>query len=302
MADSSQEDWAQEDWARLGSNLLVEAALLRVLDLLEDLPVVVFKGPVLTRMVYGDLRRRVSGDNDLWVRPSHSKIALSRLLKDGYRPSEGLDPGRALARVGQVALRKEGSDDTIWVDLHEHPFARRFFSVDENTLRAHLIEVELHGRKVTTFDRPLAFCHMVAHYMQHRFEEEKLAVLAAAWDTWELAQGQLLALAERTCTAPVLEFALGILDRRGLASRQIPVATHFRARRALQALDPFTPEETHPLVLKALQLALALPRDLPQTALRSVLLEQDDLEYRYGKGPYWRLTSLHLKFLLRKSP
>lgn len=290
----------QEDWARLAVNLRVEASLLRVLDLLADLPVVVFKGPTLTRLVYGDLFRRVSGDNDLWVPPSHSMLALERLLARGYRPLPGLDARRALQRVGQVALGMESGEDRVWVDLHEYPFARRLFQVEEEVLLAHLMEVDLHGRTIRTFDRPLAFLHMVAHYIQHRFEAEKLPVLAEAWDTWDLDLPELRWLAERTVTVPALEFALAAI--RPLSRREIPSIAHFRSKTILRLLDPARLPEKHPLLLKGLQLTLLSPENMARTALSAVFLEPDELRYRYGEGPPWRLAVAHLKFLLRRSP
>ena len=97
-------DYEQIDLERMATNLRMEDELLGVLTLLDSLPVVVFKGPLLTRLIYGDLRQRASADNDLWVAEPHIGQALARLLAHGYRATPGLDPEGALRRVGQVAL------------------------------------------------------------------------------------------------------------------------------------------------------------------------------------------------------
>ena len=70
--------------------------------------------------------------------------------------------------------------------------------------------------------RPLAFVHMVAHYLQHLFEESKLPILGAAWDAWDLDMSAIRELAGKTCTVEGLEFSLGMVAGRGWTHRLNP--------------------------------------------------------------------------------
>lgn len=287
-------------WERIATNLRVEGALLPVLDLLQGLPVVVFKGALLTRRIYGDLASRASSDNDLWVPSAQIREALGRLLSAGFRPLPHVDPWRALRRNGQVPLWPQGDTRRVSVDLHEHPFSARYFSVAEATLQENLESVVVHDRELLTFNHSLAFVHMVAHYLQHHFEEGHLTHIGAAWDSWnsDLNETQLRLLARRTCSEAALELVLGCayLDGHcrtpGLSSKK-PLA-----RLVGKALS--TGHFEHSLGRKALSLALVAPRRLPQAALASVLLERDDLHSRYGDGASWRLYMRHLRYLLER--
>lgn len=273
----------QDQWERLATNLRVEGALLPVLDCLSGLPVVVFKGALLTRLLFGDLRRRASADNDLWVPERYAEEALSRLLSTGFCPLPGLDASRALKRAGQVALWPGGDFDAVSCDLHLAPFARGMFSVDEDVLQKHLVVVPLHGREVTTFDKPLAFVHLVAHYLQHRLERSHLWEIAVAWDSWELEEAELLELAKQTCTQPALEFAVVAAQNTGWMTRPAFAARHPRARVLLHLTDSGQKIGGESSA-RLLSLFLAAPLRVPRQLWSGVLLEPDDLRARYGAG------------------
>lgn len=132
---------SHDEWERLATNLRVERALLDVLDLLPEFRVVVFKGGLLTRLIYGDLRKRASADNDLWIEEPDCSTALRRLLDAGFLPLPGIDPERAMRRNGQVALWPGGVMGEVSLDLHAEPFMAALFPVRIEDIRPHLIEV-----------------------------------------------------------------------------------------------------------------------------------------------------------------
>ena len=277
-----QPEQGQQRWDNMFTNLRGEQELLRVLDILEGLYVVVFKGGILTRMIYGDLGARASVDNDLWVRSSETRAALDRLLGAGFSPLPGLDPVKALTREGQVALWADGKD-AVGADLHASPFSRKIFSVPENVLEEHVVEFELHGRSIHTFDRPLAFAHLVAHYVQHRLEPSHLRDIGAAWDSWKLDESGIRRIARQTCTEAALEFALGAARDQGYCTRAVIEPSHQRARSLLHWTDRGRRlgGETSG---RFLSLALAAPRRIPSWAYRGILLEDDEFVARSGRG------------------
>jgi hypothetical protein len=289
----------------LATNLRVVSSLHRALDLLGGLPVVVFKGPLLTARVYGRLSARASADCDLWVPESRAEEALERLLAAGFRPSPHLDAARALERRGQVALWPRGDLEQVSIDLHARPFSRPYFEVDESVLEAHLEVDVTFGRTITTFDLRLAFCHAVAHYVQHHLADSYLDVVGRLWALLApgppasaplhlAAPGDLMALIAQTCGVPATEVALHRHAR--LHGKGPPeAAQEWRARvvgRVLDAFDGAPPG----LVRKFLSLYLVRPERLPSGVWEAAFPPEDVLREQYGLGPR---VGLQLRHLLR---
>lgn len=293
----------QEALEVLATNLRVEAALWRDLDVLGGLPVAVFKGPVLTRRIYGDLRRRASADNDLWVPPPYTQEAVARFLQRGYRPVAGLSAEAALRRDGQVALWPDGDDGAVSVDVHAHPFRGTYFDVPASLIEAHLEDVRVQGKPVRSFDMPLSFAHLVAHFVQHHFERSLLADIGAAWDAWgpQLgAESGFVELADRTCTLEAVEYALRGAGRLGHLRSSGLQQSRLRARLCAHFCPPESPPA--PVVRKFFSVFLVAPHKLPRGVLKAVLLEQDDLESRYGAGSRPSLILRHIARTLRGAP
>ncbi len=293
----------QLDWEVLATNLRVQEALLGVVELLDPIPLVVFKGPLLTQMIYGDLRKRASGDNDIWIPdPADQRLAVQRLTKAGYRPRPGLDPFLELNRYGQVELFRR---DETPVDLHAEPFSARFFEVDDETLHANLCEAALGDGRVRTFNPALAVTHMIAHWVQHHFEARLLPdVLSALSVLHEEQRAQVLTLADKTCTRSALELvelyggrapgSLSSFSSRGadIPPRLAGVSDRVRVQFVYKCLR--RDEALSSLSRKFLALFLVAPRRLPRGVLGATFLDHDDLVSRYGPGRYEVLLSRHV--------
>ncbi len=292
-------DTTQLEWERLATNLRVEKALLEVLDLLDGFSIVVFKGGLLTRQIYGDLRRRASADNDIWIPEPECSRALSVLLSAGYKPLPGLDAKAALRRYGQVALWPDQDIGSVTIDLHAEPFMGSLFAVDYDVISRHLVEAELHGRRVSTFDEYLAFVHMVAHFLQHRLERDHLEEIGDAWDAWDLDEGRLRSLARASCTEPALEHALYLCNRLGACQKPEIGRRSIRARTCAR-LDP--PERGEPSKNRGrvLSYLLAAPHRLPRAVLAGLFLEADDSRSRFGSGSRLRQTWLRVRDLVTR--
>ncbi len=286
------------EWERLATNLRVEDALMDALELLGDFPVVVFKGAVLTRLVYGDLRARASSDNDLWVPASHFSSALAALLDAGFEPLQGIDPQAAVLRVGQVPLWAGGDFRSPSLDLHAAPFSVRYFSVREEVLAKNLMTIRVHGRELLTFNHRLAMTHLVAHYIQHHLEDSHLLDVGAAWDRWQTRFDGIWGISAETCTNAAFLFTLHRAFQRGYCRVPPPAPMCARGRAATAVVDE--PFFQHPIGRKFLSVFLTNPRRLPQGIWGSVFLEKDDLLSRYGGGTPWRQYWRHLRYLLER--
>ena len=291
----------------LATNLRVVSSLHRALDLLSGLPVVVFKGPLLTARVYGRLSARASADSDLWVPEARAREALDRLLAANFQPSPHLDPVRALERRGQVALWPAGDVGQVSIDLHARPFSRPYFDVDERVLAEHLELDTTFGRPITTFDRRLAFCHAVAHYVQHHLADSYVDLIGRLWSLVaphqvgaepladvRSADGALTDLIGRTCGFPAVEVALrrhAIIHGRSHAGRE----RERRAREVGRVLAAFGGAPPG-VVRKFLSLYLVRPERLPSGAWEAAFPPADVLHEQYGLGWRW---GLYLRHLLR---
>lgn len=283
---------------RLATNLRVESELFEALDILSDLCVVVFKGGCLTRLIYGDLRRRASADNDIWVPRAQATEALHRLEAQGYRCLPQLDSQAALRRVGQVALWKDGDLRRPSLDLHQEPFSRRYFAVPEGLLKENLLTVDFHGREVATFNEGLALVHMVAHWVQHHFEPAHLKEIRAAHHAFskKVPEPSLRKLAAQTCSLPAYDLALASA---GVTANDSGRTLGFRASFTNSVMQRW-PESAPHVVLKLLSLFLVAPERLPTQVLAALYLESDELHSRYGSGNRASLLVRHLCRSLRR--
>jgi hypothetical protein len=182
-----------------------------------------------------------------------------------------------------VALWPDGDKEAVSLDLHSEPFLGTLFRVDESALLEHLVDTSFHERTVKTFDRPLSLIHMVAHFLQHRMERSHLQEIGAAWDAWSLDEGELRALARRTCSEPALEHALWLARRAG-ACVKVPLVRQSVRARLIGAWDRPNQREPAPTAGRVISILLAQPLRLPAAAARGLLLEPDDLESRFGGG------------------
>lgn len=285
------DETAQLQWERLATNLRVEEALLEVLELLKGFRVVVFKGGLLTRQIYGDLRQRASADNDIWIEEPDCRRALEILLYAGYRPLEGLEARAALRRYGQVALWPDQDMDRVSIDLHAEPFMGSLFTVEREAIQRHIVETSLHERSVLTFDEYLAFVHMVAHFLQHRLERDHLEEIGAAWEKWDLDESRLRALARSTCSEPALEHAIHLCSVLGHC-RKAPLPRTTRRARLCALLDGASRSQLPPTKGRLASFLLAAPHRLPGAVVSAILLEDDDRISRYGPGSRLRQTWL----------
>jgi hypothetical protein len=261
--------------------------------LLAPARVVSFKGPLLTRKLYGELGRRTSSDIDILVSSEDAPTALERLLADGYRGLPYGDPRTALSTKGSVNLYRSPESRTPSVDLHVHAFNPTLFEVSPQTIDEHLEQVSVHGTDVLTFDAPLSFVHMVAHFVTHRFERVILRDIGAAWDAWqrELDVDALSQLAKRTCTLEALEYALQASHTLGFAKREPLPVTTFRARLVQKRFAPrrIAEHESEGYINGFWSTFLVRPSAIPELALRGVYMSPEELSLRYQEPPSWRL-------------
>jgi hypothetical protein len=149
----------EECLATAQANLVLTGALRRILASFQDqrMPVIPFKGPLLTAEVYGDLALRRFNDLDILVSPRVVEQARDALASMGYRVIKE-------HRGWQTSLVDQSG--TVCVDLHQRLSPPAFpVAVDVDRLLRRLRPIRLAGRDVATLSREdllLALCIQLA--------------------------------------------------------------------------------------------------------------------------------------------
>jgi hypothetical protein len=260
---------------------------------------VVFKGPLLTQRVFGDLRARASADNDLWVSSDRIDAALGRLLRAGYQPEPQVEARERLRRLGQVALWPRGDFSAVSLDLHAKPFNARYFSVSEELLSRHLVSVAHGSRSFLTFDAKLSLCHLSAHYVQHHLDDSLTPMIGRLYEGLAV-EGQLeqvWRLAEETGTREALWLALDRSRTPGSRLHRPRVDPRaFLIARLLPAAE--TQRRPREVTRKFLALWVSGPGRVIPGILHGLAPGRDELRTRYGEGSLVRLTAAHVRRVL----
>jgi hypothetical protein len=191
--------------------LASDAVTAEVVDAMRarDIPVLLFKGPVLERWLYDDGKHREYGDIDLLVAPDRF-AAAERVLSDvGFRMTA--------ARWRPFEFQEhehEWTRGSISIDLHRGlwGFDRDWHTVWE-TLSSGVTPVEVGGIEVEAPRSSIQALMVAAHAVQHAgrghpLEDLRRAIAIADDSTWREAAG----VAVRVGALGPLTLALGMLE------------------------------------------------------------------------------------------
>lgn len=184
----------QENAAR---NLIFLDELNAVLDRLDaaGIEAIVFKGPALAVVAYGDLNLRRFVDLDLIVRRADMDRAIEVLTQSGYVPAKDLtgEQQAVLLRTQHNLQFKRGR---VIVELHWQVSSELFAStVTAEELWKNLSTVELNGRSVNTLateDLMFALCVHGSRHLWQRLawicDIDRLITINPSLDWSELSE------------------------------------------------------------------------------------------------------------------
>jgi hypothetical protein len=166
-----------------GMSLLLSSELLRICEICEKegVTIVPYKGPVLSRLAYGDLTLRRFIDLDFFV-PHKGMAHATAVLESGGFESKFKIPNRPTRRSenvpGQYAFFR--AETRTQVEFHTER-TLRYFPVPLNfeKMSRRLIAVELCGRQVRTFSIEDTAVMLCVHGSKH-FWERLLWILDVA--------------------------------------------------------------------------------------------------------------------------
>ncbi len=155
-------------------NLLLAQEMIRLLGLLEahGIPVIVFKGPPLATMAYGNPSLRRSADLDILVHKQDLPRLRVLLNAEGYQPAPSFarTPERALINYGYECLFIRPPVG-IQLDVHWRMFPPHLsFALDAAPLWQRVQHLLLGGRRVPTISREDLLLVLCVHGSKHLWE------------------------------------------------------------------------------------------------------------------------------------
>ncbi len=155
-------------------NLHLSRTMIQLVRLFEAnaIPVIVFKGPLLGAVAYGNLSLRSSADLDILVRKQDFLRLKKLLLAEGYLPSSMLSrvPERALLDFASefVFIRPATG---IELDVHWHVLPRMIsHALDDERFWQRIEYRRLGGMQVPTVPREELLLFLCAHGSKHLWE------------------------------------------------------------------------------------------------------------------------------------
>jgi hypothetical protein len=144
---------------------------LRVYKLFKDnnIPVALFKGPLLAEMAYGEMSLRQAGDIDLLVERQHFDRARCLLESLGYEMYPRLTPAQLASHLSNHCEIQFMRDEWFTVvDLHWELAPRSFvFKLKAAEVMSRLQSVSLAGTMVETFSTEDLVLYQAMHGAKH---------------------------------------------------------------------------------------------------------------------------------------
>jgi hypothetical protein len=144
---------------------------LRVVNLFKEheIPVALFKGPLLAQMAYGDFSLRQAGDIDILINRQHFAGARSLLESLGYEMYPKLTSSQLASHLNNHCEIQFVRDEWFTVvDLHWDLAPRSFvFKVKADEVMSRLQSVSLAGTTVETFSAEDSVLYQSMHGAKH---------------------------------------------------------------------------------------------------------------------------------------
>jgi len=259
---------------------------LRVYKLFKEhnIPVAIFKGPLLAHMAYGEMSLRQAGDIDLLIARHDFAQARTLLESLGYEMTPKLTAAQLASHLNNHCEIQFMRDDWLTViDLHWDLAPRSFvFGVKGDEVMSRLQSVSFAGTTVETFGAEDLLLYQAMHGAKHlwrRLEwisclaESLRATPAINWDTIVNRAAQAhatrilglgLRLVETFSDVPVPSEVLSSVDPDNTMQR---MATQIRR----QLFTTFGPAESTETNLYNLRI-MDRKRDVLVSALRSIFV------------------------------
>jgi hypothetical protein len=195
------------------------AKQLRVYRLFKEnnIPVALFKGPLLAQMAYGEISLRQAGDIDLLINRAHFAQARTLLESLGYEMSPRLTSPQLASHLNNHCELQFMRDEWFTVvDLHWDLAPRSFvFNLHAEEVMSRLQSVSLAGTTVETFGAEDLVLYLSMHGAKHLWRRlEWIASLAECLRaTPDLNWDLLVQRAEQAHATRMLALGLRLVEK-----------------------------------------------------------------------------------------
>ena len=216
----------QESVANAQSVLYLVSQAVKVAKLFEenDIPVAIFKGPILSELTYGEASLRQAGDIDVLISREHFgrvKVLLQSLGFEMYPQLTSAQQASQLAFHCEIQFTRD--DWFTVVDLHWGLTPKSFvFGMTGEEIMSRLQTVSLGGTQIKTFAREDLLLYLAMHGAKHLWRKlEWIASLAELADSFETSAWKVVV--ERTLKAHATKIlALGLRLTERLFQTDVP--------------------------------------------------------------------------------
>lgn len=154
-------------------SLQMSTELIRICDVLvsNNIPVIPFKGPTLSKEVYGKVGLRIFGDLDILVKESDVKRVLQIFSELNYKPLIELDTDQLQKYIVLEDDMQLSHPNGITVEVHWETTGRyAAITADYNFYRPNIIHINFHGSKIQQFGTEDQFIYLCLHGTRHLWE------------------------------------------------------------------------------------------------------------------------------------
>lgn len=153
-------------------NLFLTCELIKIIEMFEKhkIPVISYKGPILTYLTYGNLSMRHFVDLDLLVNPEHVNQAQEILYSMGYKLDLKINEKQKKKLIlQQQELKFFNKCNTVAVDLHWK--LSLLHSVKTSCLSKKTKTVEIFNKPIKTLQPEEMFLLICIHNSSHRWNK-----------------------------------------------------------------------------------------------------------------------------------
>ena len=146
-----------EIWRKKQCSIIYE-----ICDILEQASIkyIIFKGVILSQLLYGDPYSRVSGDVDIFVNKEDFDNAYELLVNSGFL----LVNEKYLKNMHHVTLAK----GDVLLELHRN-ILNPLFSIDESFLLNNVQTIKVNQSLLSTFNPTATWLHLIYHLYQDTY-------------------------------------------------------------------------------------------------------------------------------------
>ena len=213
-------------------NMLMSTELIKCVDLLhtEKIRLLCIKGPVLSKLIYGDISLRQYGDLDILIQKSHREKVISLLKKHDFNPEIMLKPNTQKVFFDAVnVLGFQSPKKNVLIEIHWELLAKNYaIHWEGSSLWEQTQTVFLDKHPIETLNHTNHFIYLCVHGSKHLFER-----LSWVCDIDHYIQTQndlsweeILALAKKLGILRILFLSLNLSQ----ALLHTPLPTHIKKK------------------------------------------------------------------------